>query len=201
MKSLKTITQLIESFHKLPGVGLKSAERMAYAVLHLPTEDVEKLSHDLLSVKHKITACTTCGLYTEHSPCDICASSRPHDVLIVLSYAKDVFVFERLETPPFRYHVLGGVLSASKGLKATDLKFDLLIDRLKKSSFNEVILAMDPTLEGETTAQYIALLLKHTSIKVTRLGYGLPMGAQLDYADTMTLGKALSGRTILKGES
>ena len=200
MKSLKSIQQLIESFHKLPGVWLKSAERMAHAVLALPEEDVQQFSKDLLTVKTAVRSCTRCGMYTEVDICEICLSNRPHQALIVVSFPKDVYAFERLEDVPYRYHILGGVLSASRGVQATDLGFAKLLNRIQNEHFSEVILAMNPTLEGETTAQYLAVLLKHTPVKVTRLGYGLPMGANVDYADALTLSKALSGRTNLKGE-
>ena len=200
MKPLKSLQQLTESFHKLPGVGLKSAERMAQAVLTLPEDDVIAFSDALKHVKSSIHACSTCGLFTEEKVCEICQSSRPFETLVVVSFPKDVFAFERLEDVQFRYHVLGGVLSASKGIQVQDLHLPQLFQRLEKEGFKEIILAMNPTLEGETTAQYLAVLLKKLPIRVTRLGYGLPMGANLDYADAITLSKALSGRTNLKGD-
>lgn len=200
MSTLKSIQKLIESFHKLPGVGLKSAERMAHAVLALPEEDVRQFAQDLIAVKAAVRPCSVCGMYTEKETCEICLSERPHQALIVVSYPKDIYAFERLEDVSYRYHVLGGVLSASKGIQASDLGFPRLLSRIQKEQFQEVILAMNPTLEGETTAQYLAVLLKQSNVKVTRLGYGLPMGANLDYADALTLSKALSGRTNLKGE-
>jgi recombination protein RecR len=200
MKPLKSLQQLTESFHKLPGVGLKSAERMAQAVLSLPEEDVLSFADSLKNVKSRIHACPTCGLYTEDTTCEICQSTRPFDTLVVVSFPKDVFAFERLEDVPYRYHILGGVLSASKGIHVHDLHLPQLFQRIEKDGYKEIILAMNPTLEGETTAQYLAVLLKKHSIRVTRLGYGLPMGATLDYADAITLSKALSGRTNLKGD-
>jgi len=118
----------------------------------------------------------------------------------VISYPRDVYAFERLDEPTYRYHVLGGVLSPAKGFKADDLKIDALIERIKKHGIKEIIIATNPTLEGETTAQYIAALLQKLPVQVTRLGYGLPMGSQVDYADTLTLSRALSGRTKIKGD-
>lgn len=200
MKPLKSLQQLTESFHKFPGVGLKSAERMAQAVLSLPEEDVQAFADALKQVKASIHPCPTCGLFTEEVTCEICQSNRPFDTLVVVSFPKDVFAFERLDDIQFRYHVLGGVLSASRGVQVHDLHIPQLFQRIEKDGFKEVILAMNPTLEGETTAQYLAVLLKRLPVRVTRLGYGLPMGANLDYADTITLSKALSGRTNLKGE-
>lgn len=200
MKPLKSLQALIESFEKLPGVGSKSAERMAHAVLGLPLADVEQFQASLIAVKTLIHPCSTCGILTEGTACDICESSRPYHTLVVVSYPKDVLAFERLENPPYRYHVLGGVLSASKGIGINDLSITALQKRLKQHPFQELILATNPTLEGETTAQYLATILSHDGLTISRLGYGMPMGGHVDYADALTLSKALSGRTKVKGE-
>jgi len=200
MRPLKSLQSLIESFEKLPGVGSKSAERMAHAVLELPLADVEQFQSSLIAVKNTIHPCQECGILTESQRCEICDSSRPYHTLIVVSYAKDVFAFERLENPDYRYHVLGGVLSASKGLGVQDLTIKALQNRLKNHPFQEIILATNPTLEGETTAQYLATVLAQPNLSITRLGYGMPMGGHVDYADALTLSKALTGRTKVKGE-
>jgi recombination protein RecR len=200
MKELKPLLKLMESFHQLPGIGMKTAERLAHAVLTMSDDDVETLTEALKQVKSSIASCAQCGLLTDTQPCEICQSNRPNDVLVVISYPRDVYAFERLDNPTFRYHVLGGVLSASKGFKADDLTIDALIQRIKKQTIKEIILATNPTLEGETTAQYIAALVQKLPVQVTRLGYGLPMGSQVDYADALTLSRALSGRTKIKGE-
>jgi recombination protein RecR len=200
MKELKPILKLMESFHQLPGIGMKTAERLAHAILTMSDDDVITFSEALKEVKHAISACQECGLLTDSQPCEICQSHRPYDVFVVISYPRDVYAFERLDEPTYRYHVLGGVLSPAKGFKADDLKIDALIERIKKHGIKEIIIATNPTLEGETTAQYIAALLQKLPVQVTRLGYGLPMGSQVDYADTLTLSRALSGRTKIKGD-
>jgi len=201
MKSLKSLQALMESFEKLPGVGGKSAERMAHAVLDLTDEDIRQFADSLLAVKSQIKPCQECGMLTETDRCDICTSSRPFDTLVVVGSSKDVLAFERLEKPLYRYHILGGVLSATKGVGVKDLNIAQLEQRLKQHPFRELILATNPTLEGETTAQYLAEILKTYTLTISRLGYGLPMGGHVDYADAITLGKALGGRTKVKGES
>jgi recombination protein RecR len=200
MKPLKSIQHLTEAFHKLPGIGLKTAERLAQSIIDLPIEEINQFVHALQDVKQFIHPCRVCGMYTETDVCDICASSRPTDTLVVVSNQKDVYAFERIEQSNFRYHVLGGALSASKGVRLEDLNINSLIERIDREHVREVIIATNPTLEGETTAQYLGLILNKKNISITRLGYGLPMGGHLDYADALTLGKALSGRTKIKGE-
>jgi recombination protein RecR len=201
MKPLASLEALIESFHRLPGVGLKSAERMAYAVLELPAPDVDAFVEALIRVKENIHPCPVCGIYTEQDLCEICADKkRSHDTLVVTSYVKDVYAFERIEGNRFVYHVLGGVLSAVKGIGIEDLSIDQLLKRVVDEHVQEVVLATNPTIEGETTALFITKLLENQPVKVTRLAYGLPMGGHLDYADSLTLAKALANRTKLKGE-
>ena len=200
MKPLKSLQALIESFEKLPGVGSKSAERMAQAVLEFSEEDVLQFQESLGAVKHLVHPCQTCGVLTEDPNCEICTSTRPYQTLVVVSYSKDVAAFEKLESPIFRYQVLGGVLSASKGMGVEDLRIDALQKELKKHPYQEVIIATNPTLEGETTAQFLANMVKKEGLNITRIGYGLPMGGHVDYADALTLSKALTGRTKIKGE-
>lgn len=201
MKELQSLTKLIDSFHKLPGVGIKSAERMAFNVLKMPQEDVVAFFEALEEVNESIHACPVCGIYTEDEVCEVCSDKdRSHDVMIVVSYVKDVYAFEKLENHSHVYHVLGGALSAVQGIGIDDLKIDQLLERIKKEKVKEVILATNPTIEGETTALFINKLLELFPVKVSRLAYGLPMGGHLDYADSLTLSRALSGRTKLKGE-
>lgn len=199
MEQLKSLTKLIEQFKKLPSVGVKSAERMAYAVLSWDKEDIEIFSKALLETKAKIHACPICGILTEHDKCEICSSlERDKSCLMVVCYQKDVNAFEKSETYHGLYHVLNGVLSIQNGISYEDLSIDELEKRISSGDIKEVILATEPTIDGETTAQFIAKILDKYHVTISRLGYGLPMGGHLDYADSLTLSKSLEGRTKLK---
>lgn len=195
MKELPSIEKLTDSFAKLPGVGHKSAQKMAYSVLELSEEDVDDFSNALKEAKTKIHKCRRCGNYTEDVLCEICSDkTRDCTKLIVVSYQKDVYAFEKLGTYNGLYHVLGGALSAVNGVGLEDLSINDLLARVEKDKVQEIILATNPTIEGETTALYIAKLLEGKNINVSRLAYGLPMGGHLEYADSLTLSKALEGR-------
>ena len=195
MKELKSITKLIESFSRLPGVGHRSAEKMAYSVLEMLDEDVEMFSDALRELKANVHRCPICGTYTEDEVCEICADdSRDKTKIIVVSYPKDVYSFEKLGVYDGRYHVLGGVLSAVNGVGINDLNIEGLEKRIKEDGVQEIIIATNPTTEGETTALFLAKILEKQNVSVTRLAYGLPMGAHLEYADSLTLSKALEGR-------
>jgi len=194
MKDLDSIDRLIDSFSRLPSVGRKSAERMAYAVLNMDMDEVKEFADSLTNLKNKVRHCPICGLYTEDDKCEICKdNSRDKTTIIVLSYPKDVYSFEKLNSYNGVYHVLNGQLSAIKGIGIDDLNVDSLLNRIKLDNVKEVIIATDPTIEGETTALYLAKLLEN-KVTVTRLAYGLPMGGHLDYADSLTISKALEGR-------
>ena len=195
MKELKSVTKLIESFAKLPGVGHRSAEKMAYSVLEMNDEDVEMFSDALKELKRNVHHCPICGTYTEDEVCEICKDDkRDKTSIIVVSYPKDVASFEKLGVYNGRYHVLGGVLSAVNGVGIADLNIADLIKRIKEDNVQEIIIATNPTTEGETTALYLAKILENEKVSVTRLAYGLPMGGHLEYADSLTLSKALEGR-------
>ena len=195
MKELKSITKLIESFSRLPGVGHRSAEKMAYSVLEMLDEDVEMFSDALRELKQNVHRCPICGTYTEDEVCEICADdNRDKTKIIVVSYPKDVYSFEKLGVYDGRYHVLGGVLSAVNGVGINDLNIEGLEKRIKEDGVQEIIIATNPTTEGETTALFLAKILEKQNVSVTRLAYGLPMGAHLEYADSLTLSKALEGR-------
>jgi recombination protein RecR len=195
MKELSSISALIDSFSKLPGVGAKSAERMAYAVLAMRAEDQQEFARAITDAASKIHKCPICGLYAEGAKCEICSDpSRGHKTLVVVSEAKDALAIEKTDAFHGVYHVLGGLISASKGIGAEDLNLDPLFARIKNEGVEEVILAMNPTLDGETTALFVAKLLEGKGVTVTRLGYGLPMGSSLIYADSLTLEKAFEGR-------
>lgn len=195
MKDLKSINRLIDSYARLPSVGKKSAERMAYATLNMDEETIKEFADALIDVKKKIKQCPKCGLYMEDDECEICKdTTRDHQTVIVLSYAKDAYNFEKLNSYHGTYHVLNGVISAIKGVGVEDLNIASLIKRVDEDNIKEVIIATDPTVEGETTALYIAKLLEEKNVTVSRLAYGLPMGGHIDYADSMTIMKALEGR-------
>ncbi len=195
MKELKSINNLIDAFKLLPGVGHKSAEKMAYSVLDMSPENVQNFSNALLEVKKNIHHCPICGVFTEDNVCEICSNeSRDKSKIIVVSYPKDVNAFEKLGTYNGLYHVLNGVLSAINGVSVDDLNISSLLDRISEGKVKEVIIATNPTTEGETTALYLAKILENFNVNVSRLAYGLPMGGHLEYADSLTLSKALEGR-------
>lgn len=195
MKELKSIAKLTDSFQRLPGIGHKTAEKMAYQILEMKDEYVEYFSDALKEVKAKIHHCPICGAYTEDDVCEICASdSRDKTKLLVVSYPKDVIAFEKIGSFDGLYHVLGGVLSSVNGVTIDNLNIKSLFYRIENSEINEIIIATEPTIEGETTALYLAKILEHTNVNVTRIAYGLPLGGHLEYADALTLTKALEGR-------
>ena len=195
MKELKSINRLIDSFAKLPGVGYKSAEKMAYAVLNMKKEDAEEFSKALSNVHNVVHKCPICGSYTEEEMCEICSDNeRNHRQIIVVSNSKDVLAFESLNTFNGVYHVLNGVISSVNGVGPENLRIKELLERVKNDDVEEVIIATNPTMEGEVTAMYLAHVLENEKVVVTRLAYGLPMGGHLEYADALTLNKALEGR-------
>ena len=195
MEKLPSIEQLIESFASLPGVGHKSAEKMAYSVLNMDKELIEQFADSLINVKKSVHKCPRCGSLTENDLCEICLDeSRDKTSLIVVSEPKDVMSFEKIGSFKGQYHVLGGVLSALKGIGVEDLEIESLIRRIEQDNVKEVILATNPTTEGETTALYIAKILEGKDINVSRLAFGLPVGGHLEYADSLTLQRALEGR-------
>ena len=198
MKYPQTFENLINGLKKLPGVGSKSAERMAYQILNMDDEDISKLSTSLLDSKEKLTRCKKCGCMSEGDECEICKdSARDTKTLCVVQSTKDVYALEKVKNYNGVYHVLNGVISPSLGVTPNDLNLNKLVDRIINDEIKEVILATNPNIEGETTALYIAKLLENKNVEVTRLAYGLPVGASLDYADEYTLIKSLQGRRKL----
>ena len=195
MDKLKPLTRLEDSLAKLPSVGKKSAERMAFAMLEMDDEDLQEFSESIRELKSKIHECPVCGNITEDDVCYVCKDeSRDRETLMVVASPKDVIAFENAEGYHGLYHVLGGTISISKGKGIEDLRIDSLLERVEKEGIKEVIIATNPTVDGETTALYIAKLLENKNVNVTRLAYGLPMGGNLDYADALTLTKAIEGR-------
>lgn len=198
MKYPQTFENLINGLKKLPGVGSKSAERMAYQILNMDDEDISKLATSLLDSKEKLTRCKKCGCMSEGDECEICKdATRDTKTLCVVQSTKDVYALEKVKNYNGVYHVLNGVISPSLGVTPNDLKLNKLVDRIVNDEIKEVILATNPNIEGETTALYIAKLLENKDVEVTRLAYGLPVGASLDYADEYTLIKSLQGRRKL----
>jgi len=198
MEKLKALTRLEESLAKLPSVGRRSAERMAYALLNMDEEDLNEFSDALKNLKQSIHVCPICGFLTDVEYCEICTSTdREKDTLMIVSYPKDVIAFENAETYHGLYHVLNGALSLGKGGGVESLNINSLLERVKNNHFKEVIVATNPTIEGEATALYIAKLLEDKVDNVTRLAYGLQMGGNLDYTDSLTLSKAIEGRRKL----
>ena len=198
MEKLKALIRLEESLAKLPSVGRRSAERMAYAMLNMDDEDLEEFSDAIINLKKSIHVCPICGFLTEEENCVICNDKeRDQDVLMIVSYPKDVIAFENAESYHGQYHVLNGVISLNKGGTIEDLNINSLMERIEKNDYKEVIIATNPTIEGETTALYIGKLIEDKVPVVTRLAYGLQMGGNLDYTDSLTLSKAVEGRRKL----
>ncbi len=195
MDKLPALARVEESLNKLPSVGKKSAERMAYALLDMSDEDLLEFSEALKDLKVSIHHCSVCGNLCEGEICDICSDNeRDETTLMVVSYPKDIIAFENSEGYHGLYHVLNGVIAPSKGKGIEDLNFTSLVSRIEEGKIKEVILATNPTVDGETTALYLAKMLEKYNIAITRLAYGLQMGGNLDYTDSITLGKALEGR-------
>ena len=195
MEKLKALIRLEESLAKLPSVGKRSAERMAYAMLNMEDEDLQEFSDAIKDLKKSIHVCPICGFLSEDEQCEICKDqNREQDVLMIVSYPKDVIAFENAETYHGLYHVLNGVISLSKGGGIEDLNIKPLLDRINTHHFKEIIIATNPTIEGETTALYVAKLLNGKVENITRLAYGMQMGGNLEYTDSLTLSKAVEGR-------
>ncbi len=196
----EAITRLIESYSKLPGIGPKTAERLAFYVANkMKEEDVLNFAKSLVAVKRELMTCPICGNITDKNPCNICRDqSRDRSVIAVVEDNKDLIAMEKMKEYRGLYHVLNGVISPINGIGPQDINIKDLLERLKDEEVSEVILATNTTIEGESTAMYIAKLLDKTDIKVTRIARGLPVGGGLEYADEVTLLKALEGRRELK---
>lgn len=193
------IARLIESYMKLPGIGEKTATRLAFYTLDMPEDDVEQFSQALKDVKTLLHQCSICGNITETDPCQICRdSNRDHSTVMVVEQPKDVMAFEEMGEYDGMYHVLHGVLSPMEGIGPEDINIKSLITRLQKDDdIKEIIIALNSTPEGESTAMYIAKLLKPASLKVTRLASGLAVGTDIEYANSITLKRAVQGRINL----
>lgn len=192
----ETVNKLINQFEKLPGIGHKTAVRLAFYILELDENVAKEFSETLVKAKKNVKFCSICYNLTEKDPCDICSNSkRDESTICVVENVKDVIAMEKTHEYKGKYHVLHGSISPMNNISAGDIKIKELLERLKDDSIKEVILATNPTVEGEATAMYISRLIKPLGIKVTRIAHGIPVGGDLEYTDEITLIKALEGRT------
>ncbi len=192
---LKIFNRLANEFSKMPNIGVKTAEKMAYYILDMPEDECAMLIELIKGVRTQMHFCSICGNMTDEDPCRICTSPiRRKDILCVVKDARDISALERIKCHDGLYHVLGGLISPIDGVRPSDLRIKELINRVENGSFDEVILALSPSAEGETTALYISKLLKPYGVKVTRIAHGIPSGGELEYADDVTLSSALMNR-------
>lgn len=198
MNASSAIQKLLDEFERLPGIGPKSAQRIVYWVLNQDKAEAARLANAILEVKETVHFCSECFNYAQNDRCDICASSkRDHSTICVVSEPRDIPPIERTGSFSGVYHVLGGALSPLEGIGPEQLHVAELMARLNDSSIKEVILATNPNIEGETTASYLARLIKPLGVKVSRLASGLPVGGDLEFADEVTLGRAIESRLQL----
>ena len=190
----KSLQQLIENFKVLPGVGEKTAERYALTILQMDEEKATDFGMSVIDARRKIHTCRICHNFTEEEICPVCSDkARNSRQICVVQDAKDILAMERMHTYNGLYHVLGGVISTNKGVLPQDLNIQTLLERIDENT-EEIILALNPTMEGETTVLYLSKILAQKNVQVTRLAHGLPMGGHLDYTDELTLSKALENR-------
>ena len=195
---IASLSRLVEQFERLPGIGYKTAQRLAYYVLGLSDEEVKQFSGAILEAHDKIHTCKVCCNLTDQELCSICANpSRDHSTICVVENPRDVAAMERTHDYGGCYHVLHGVISPLNGVGPDQLRIKELLGRIHGDDVGEVIMATNPTVEGEATAMYVSRLLKPLGVKVTRLAYGIPVGGDLEYADEVTLSRALEGRSEL----
>ena len=198
MAEIEAIAKLVNQLSKLPGVGRKTAQRLAYHIIALPEDQVRELAVAIFNGKKQIHFCPICGNYTDTDPCPICAdSSRRKDIVCVVRDPRDVNALERMREYDGLYHVLHGVISPMDGVGPDDIRIRELMSRLSSGEIEEVVLATNPDVEGEATAAYISRLIKPMGVKVTRIAHGVPVGGELEYTDEVTLLRAFQGRTEL----
>ena len=195
----ETIKNLVESFKFLPGIGEKTAERLAFSVLELDDEQVEMFSSSLIEMKNKIHKCEKCNTLTDNDICSICSDlTRNEKILCVVEDSKSVFLFEKIGLFNGKYHVLDALISPLDGINPEDIGLSKLLDRIKNDKFEEIIFAFKPSIEGETTSLYIKKILADLNIKITRLASGVPIGADMEYVDSLTLERALADRKVIE---
>jgi recombination protein RecR len=191
----RSVTRLIEEFHRLPGIGPKTAQRLTFYLLRAPKTQVDQLADSIKDLREKITTCSICCNIAEQNPCSICADeTRDHAQICVVEEPLDMVALERTREYKGVYHVLHGAISPVEGIGPEDLRIRELLNRIRGDSVSEVLLATNPNLEGEATAMYLERLIKPLGIRLTRLARGLPVGGDLEYADEVTLTRALEGR-------
>ncbi|HAT4139632.1 recombination mediator RecR [Clostridium perfringens] len=191
------IEKLIEEFAKLPSIGKKSAQRLTLHILNLPKDEVEEFANALVKARGTIKYCSVCGNFTDTDPCAICSNpNREKDIICVVEQPKDIMTMEKVKEFNGLYHVLHGTISPMQGRGPQDIRIRELVVRMS-GDVKEVIVATNPTIEGEATAMYISKILKPLDVKVTRIAAGIPVGGDLEYADEVTLSKALEGRTVI----
>jgi len=196
---IEPLQKLVDKFRKLPGVGGKTAVRLAFAVLNMSEEDANEFSEAIVGAKRDIHSCEICGNISMDNLCPICKNpERNNGIICVVEDARDVMSFERIREFQGKYHVLGGVLSPINGIGPEQLRIRQLIERIESEDVKEIIIATNPTVEGEATAMYLAKIFNNTDINISRLAYGVPVGADLEYADEVTLNRALEGRRSMK---
>ncbi len=198
MEYTKPLAKLIECFQKLPSIGPKTAQRLALHLVKMPEYEVEKFAQTMIEAKNTISYCEVCFNMTSQSPCEICSNpQRDKSVICVVSETKDLIAIEKTSEYKGLYHVLQGLISPIDGIGPDDIRVRELLKRVHDNDIKEVILALNPSVEGEATSLYLTKLLKPFDIKVSRIAFGLPLGCELEYADEMTLVKALEGRVQL----
>lgn len=195
------LARLVDELSKMPGIGRKSAHRLAFYIMGISDDDAKKLSEAIVSAKKEITLCPVCMNFTDATPCSICTNpKRQHDVICVVESPKDVIAMEKTHEYKGVYHVLHGAVSPTEGIGPDDIKISELVRRISENNVAEVIMATNPTTEGEATAMYIGKLLKPFGVKITRIAHGIPVGGDLEFADEVTLARALIGRHNLFNE-
>ncbi|MGN0973369.1 MAG: recombination mediator RecR [Bacilli bacterium] len=193
-----SLKKVVDSFKLFPGIGERTAERLAFSVLNMETENVENIAKNLINLQKNIKKCKTCNVLTDEDTCNICSNTlRDSTILCIVDDSKSIFLFEKMGIYNGLYHVLDGLISPIDGITPDDIGLDKLITRIKKGNFKEIVLAVKPSVEGETTSLYIKRILEDMNIKISKIASGIPMGADIEYLDVLTLERALKDRTTL----
>lgn len=195
----KTINDLIECYKKLPGIGEKTAERLALSTINLDSDLIELFSSSIKNVKTKIKRCKICNYFSENDTCNICDNKeRDNSIICVVDDPKSVILFEKIGAFKGNYHVLNGLISPLDGITPEQIKIDMLLERIKSKEVKEIIIAVKPSIEGETTALYLSKILENSDVMVSKIAHGVPMGAEMDYIDALTLEMAFEDRRQMK---